>query len=198
MAIDQVHDTQRVFRQLMQGMSHPGKIVSVQEQTTKLDYDMPCFDATMLCALALLDGEVTFHIVGHRNEAFLDKLSKYTLSKSVPIYEADYIFALQNTSDDVIVEAMENCKNGDLLNPDNAATWIVESSPLSNAATYTLTGPGIKHIQNVHIGVSEVIWSCRQKRVEEFPLGIDCIFVDKDAQLVCVPRTTIVQRTEEL
>lgn len=197
MAIDQVHDTQQVFRQLMQGMSHPGKIVSIGEQTTELDYDMPCFDATILCALALLDGEVTFHIVGHQSEVFLDKLSQYTLSRCVSIYDADYIFVLQNTSDDVIVTAMENCKNGNLLNPDNSATWIVESSPLSNEARYTLTGPGIKDIQNVHIGVSESIWNCRQKRVEEFPLGIDCIFVDKDAQLVCVPRTTIVQRMEE-
>ena len=197
MAIDQVHDTQKVFRQLMQGMSHPGKIVSIQEQTTELDYNLPCFNATVLCALALLDGEVTFHIVGHQNEAFLEKLSHYTLSKCVPIHDADYIFVLQNTSDEVIVTAMENCKNGDLLNPDNSATWIVESSPLSNEATYTLTGPGVKDIQNVHIGVSEWIWSCRQKRVEEFPLGIDFIFVDEGARLVCVPRTTNVQRMEE-
>jgi alpha-D-ribose 1-methylphosphonate 5-triphosphate synthase subunit PhnH len=37
------------------------------------------------------------------------------------------------------------------------------------------------------------MWQARDERTKEYPLGIDLIFADDTAQIVCIPRTTLVK-----
>src|SRR5690606_7028433 len=63
MAIDQIHDLQQVYRKLLHSMSRPGTISSMGQESENMDVDCGCDNALMLSAMALLDAEVTFHVL---------------------------------------------------------------------------------------------------------------------------------------
>ncbi|WP_067727570.1 phosphonate C-P lyase system protein PhnH [Oceanobacillus damuensis] len=196
MAIDQVHDLQLVFRKLLHSMSHPGSISSFPEMADRVDFDLSCSDTTLLCAMALLDAEVTFHILSKDNQNLIGKIAEYTLAKYAPIQEADFVIVLQDDKESDILNAMDQCKIGNLINPQQSSTWIIENTRLSNDGVLKLTGPGIKSHAHLETGFPSVLWYSRNERTKEYPLGIDLIFTDNDGQLVCVPRTTTVEITE--
>ncbi|RDW15762.1 phosphonate C-P lyase system protein PhnH [Oceanobacillus arenosus] len=192
MAIDQVHDMQQVYRKLLQSMSRPGTISSIREIAERVEYKLPCYRATFLSVMTLLDAEVTFHILSEKNQELIEKISEYTLAKYAAITEADFVIVLQDDTEASIIEAMERCKNGNLLDPQHSATWIIESPLIAKEAELTLTGPGIKQEAQLQVGLTPEIWQTRNERASEYPLGIDFIFIDEQAQLACVPRTTSV------
>jgi len=196
MAIDQVHDLQDVYRKLLHSMSRPGTISSIQSATARADNTLPCYGATLLCAMTLLDAEVTYHILSDDQQNIIEKISEYTLAKYVPVAEADYIFVLQGTTESYISSAMADCKNGSLNDPQHSSTWIIESSHLATMHGVTLSGLGIKSNEQLEVGYTPLLWDARKERTKEYPLGIDIIFTDDEAQLVCVPRTTSVAFTE--
>lgn len=195
MAIDQVHDLQQVYRKLLHTMSRPGTISCIQEVTGYADYQLPCYDATIVSALTLLDAEVTFHILSESHPYLIEKISEYTLARFAPINEADYIIVLQEDTEASIVRAMKQCKNGNLVDPQASATWIIESSRLADNGELMLTGAGIKHTSQLQVGLTPLVWQTRNERIKEYPLGIDLIFTDERSQIVCVPRTTSVELT---
>ncbi|MGJ9459138.1 phosphonate C-P lyase system protein PhnH [Oceanobacillus sp. CF4.6] len=196
MAIDQVHDMQQVFRQLLHSMSRPGTISSIKETMERVDYNLTCYDATLLCTLTLLDAEVTFHILSKNHHNLIGKISEYTLARYAPINEADFVIILQDDTNEEIINAMEQCKTGNLINPQQSSTWIIESSRLSNDGELKLSGPGIKSHAQLETDFSAALWGVRNKCTKEYPLGIDLIFTDNRGQIVCVPRTTTVEMTE--
>ncbi|AXI10875.1 phosphonate C-P lyase system protein PhnH [Oceanobacillus sp. 143] len=196
MAIDQVHDTQHVYRKLLHSMSRPGTISSIHEIAERIVYKLPCYQATFLSVMTLLDAEVTFHILSEKNQELIEKISEYTLAKYAPITEADFVIVLHDDTESTIIQAMEYCKIGNLIDPQASATWIIECPLIANEAELTLTGPGIKHHTELQVGLTQEIWQARNERTKEYPLGIDLIFIDEKAQLACVPRTTSVEILE--
>ncbi|CDQ38046.1 MULTISPECIES: phosphonate C-P lyase system protein PhnH [Virgibacillus] len=196
MAMDQVHDLQQVYRKILHSMSHPGTISNLEPFAEKVDYDLPCYEATFLSAMTLLDAEVTFAIISENSQQLSTKLTAYTLAKSAPIHEADYIIVLQDALQQDIVEALQQCKIGNLIDPQFSSTWFLESSGIVNQAELLLTGPGIKDETELQIGLTKELWTTRNKRVKEYPLGIDLICLDNEANLVCVPRTTKIEILE--
>lgn len=196
MAIDQVHDLQFVFRNVLHSMSRPGTISSLQSATQKVEHALPCYDATLLCVLTLLDTEVTFHVLSDGNDDLKAKVSEYTLAKHVPVTEADFIIALRGNDEMKLLHAMSNCKIGTLVNPEQSATWIVESSSVVNEGELVLQGPGIEASASLHTDFTRTLWEARNERTKEYPLGVDLLFADEGAHIVSVPRTTSVQVRE--
>ncbi|HWO76866.1 MAG TPA: phosphonate C-P lyase system protein PhnH [Bacillus sp. (in: firmicutes)] len=196
MAIDQVHDLQKVFRMILHSMSRPGTISSIETIMEKADYRIPCNQAIWLTIMTLLEAEVTFHLLSEHHQGLIRKISEHTQARYAPINEADYVIVLKDTDESAVLEAMECCKNGNLINPDQSSTWIIESSQLTNDGQLMLTGPGIKTMCKLQTCFTKSMWQAREKRTKEFPLGIDLIFADDDSQIVCVPRTTKTEMLE--
>ncbi|MFC2946795.1 phosphonate C-P lyase system protein PhnH [Virgibacillus sediminis] len=196
MAVDQVHDSQQVYRALLHSMSRPGTISSVESVAVDSDFQLPCYDTTMLTVLTLLDAEVTFHIISTKNKGLIEKISEYTLAKFAPVNKADYVIVLRDATEAEIIHAMAQCKNGNLRNPHTSATWIMESSPLSSKAELRLSGPGIKNTATLKVSFTPEMWKARNERTKEYPLGIDLIFTDLRNQVACVPRTALVEIEE--
>ncbi|WP_087973832.1 phosphonate C-P lyase system protein PhnH [Oceanobacillus rekensis] len=196
MAIDQVHDLQAVYRELLHSMSRPGSISFIQETVERAGHNLPCYDATFICAMTLLDAEVTFHILSKNNQDLIEKISEYTLASYAPASEADFIIILREDTEAEIIDCMEQCKIGNLIDPQKSSTWIIESTPLSNERGRLLSGPGIKTTSTLKASFTEALWQTRNECTKEYPLGIDMIFTDEKAQLVCVPRTTKIEMTE--
>lgn len=193
MAIDQVHDLQQVYRKILHSMSRPGTISSLSDITEHMDFNLPCNDAAILSAMTFLDAEVTFHILTKDKQNLIEKISEYTSARYAPIGEADFVIILREDTETAVLNALEQCKNGNLIDPQQSSTWIIESSLLSNTGELTLTGPGIQQSSQLQTSFSSSMWQARNERTNEYPLGIDLIFADDAAQIVCVPRTTSVK-----
>ncbi|ARF17662.1 phosphonate C-P lyase system protein PhnH [Sporosarcina ureae] len=196
MAIDQVHDLQYVYRKLLHSMSRPGTISSITEPVNRMDYSIPCSEALLLTAMALLDGEVTFHIVSDEHQELIEKISEYTSAKYASIDEADFVIVLREDKEQEIRRALEQCKVGSLIDPQQSSTWLIESSVLENDGETVLKGPGIQSEVSLQTGFPVTLWQARNQRTNEFPMGIDLIFIDQASQIACVPRTTAVAHKE--
>ncbi|WP_174613008.1 phosphonate C-P lyase system protein PhnH [Virgibacillus ihumii] len=198
MPVDYVHDLQNVYRELLDGLSRPGEIKVIKDSMETVDKDLPCFHSSFLTALTLLDGEVSFHIISKQQSKIAEKVSAYTMAKHVAPDEADFVFAFKDASEKEIVDVLNVCKFGDLENPQYAATWIIESESLSNSPGVTLKGPGIKKQMMLNTDCPLAVWAKRNEFRQEFPLGIDVIFVDKRARAACIPRSTIVENVPNM
>lgn len=189
MAIDQIHDLQQVYRKLLHSMSRPGTISSIAQETEKVDMDFGCAPALMLSAMVLLDAEVTFHVLSENRKDLIVKISEYTSARYAPLQQADFVLVLQEDEESKVLEAMAQCKIGSLIDPQQSATWIIETPALSNRGTLLLTGPGIETEAHLSTGQSFRFWQARDRRIKEYPMGIDLIFADGSSQIACLPRT---------
>ncbi|APC50016.1 phosphonate C-P lyase system protein PhnH [Virgibacillus halodenitrificans] len=197
MPIDQVHDMQKVYRKIVDSMSRPGKLANLETNAERIEYDVACYHATLLIAMTLLDGEVSFHVISQNNQSVEEKIAAYTLAKHASMEEADYIIVLQDATDASIIEGIAACKKGDLIDPQYSSTWIMESAtPLSNQSQLQLAGPGIETKTNLHTNFTADVWQARTEAVLEYPLGIDVIVTDERHQVACVPRTTQISVRE--
>lgn len=196
MSIDVVHDFQEVFRQVLQSMSRPGRIENIQEKVEKCSYHLSCYDGTMIMAMMLLDAEVSFHVVDGKRSTLASNLAELTLAKQKTASEADYIFITQDVQPETIKAVIQQAKVGNLMNPQESATIILETNHLSNKASLLLTGPGIKSEHTLFVDGADAWLEMRAATNKEYPLGIDFIFVDKAANITCIPRTTIINNLE--
>ncbi|SHN33444.1 phosphonate C-P lyase system protein PhnH [Gracilibacillus kekensis] len=198
MAIDQVHDLQQVYRNLLDCMARPATIRKVEQTTGLSEEQLPCNEALFLCALTVLDAEVSFCIlaVDGKTEKLAEMITSYTLARETSMEQADFIIVLQDAVKDQVHKTLSVCKMGNLINPQQSATWMIEVENLSNNGGLTLHGPGVKQFKQLQTGCSDTFWQTRNRKVKEYPLGIDLIFADQLNQISCVPRTTSVELTE--
>lgn len=185
-----VHDTQHTYRKILDSMSKPGKISSVE---SKFEHQLHCFPATFLVALTLFDAEVNFHVI-ENDTKLANLLSQYTVATQVPIENADYVIFTNSTDPSDLLNALKVSCIGTLADPQQSATLIVEQENIINNGNLELSGPGIKETHSIGLGVSEEFWLERDEKIREYPLGIDLIFTDQYSNIVCIPRTTKVHR----
>ncbi|MCZ2259165.1 phosphonate C-P lyase system protein PhnH [Sporosarcina sp. G11-34] len=196
MAIDVVHDTQEVFRTILHCMSRPGTIKNIEEVGKPVKPFGYCQHSTSVTAITLLDAEVSFHVIGENATAIENYLSAFTLSKVADVHIADYIFIMKDAKKQTISDIFNKAKKGTLLNPHESATIIVETDALSNGKDLLLKGPGIQHTENVKIDGSE-FWVMERAEVnKEYPLGVDMVLIDRESNMICLPRTTMIHDCE--
>ncbi|CAM4233510.1 phosphonate C-P lyase system protein PhnH [Paenibacillus alkaliterrae] len=194
MQLNIVHDTQIAYRKLVDSMSRPGTISHFGEQANLIGMEAGCYGTTVLLAMVLLDTEVTFKICSEREEELAKLFNRLTYAREAEAAAADFIFVLNDTKPDQLEQALHAAKTGDLVNPHVSATLIVEAETLTNDTDLVLTGPGIKEANGLRI-VTDGCWlELRNEKNSEYPTGIDMIFVDRDNQAVCLPRTTQIRK----
>jgi len=177
-------------------MSRPGTIKSIVEVSERLERKEFCQNATFLSALTLLDAEVRFHVVSENAASIEELFSAYTMSKATNLQEADYIFIMEEAEEQFIRDVFTKAKKGTLTNPQQSATVIIETEMLSNEHQLTLEGPGIANTESVEIAESEYWLTVRKEVNNEYPLGVDMILIDRNSNIMCLPRTTIIHDSE--
>ena len=186
---NKVKDSQRVFRKILDSLSRPGKIVTMD---TTFAYRTTLLDETMDILMTLLDREVTFHLVGE-DAATTEEIEIRTLGRAARLEDADYIIIPKAADQSLLGEAFRQAKRGTLLDPNHNATVILETEAISTDATYVLSGPGIKECEWVDITDANHWIAARNEAVTEFPLGIDCFIVDQGGSCIGLPRTTVLE-----
>lgn len=186
---NKVKDTQRVFRKILDSLSRPGKIVPLE---TDFEYNTTLLDETMDILLTLLDGEVTFHLVGADPEA-TEEIEIRTLAHPVSLEKADYIIFPKDADREALTAVFQESKKGTLLDPNRSATLILETEALTEGAVYALTGPGVKGSQLVSITAAQNWVEARNEAIAEYPLGVDCFIIDQSGCCIGLPRTTVME-----
>jgi alpha-D-ribose 1-methylphosphonate 5-triphosphate synthase subunit PhnH len=194
--IDLIHDIAGGFRELIQAVSYPGTICSVNDYIKKIDRSEPFYPSTMLFVYMLLDSEVTFYVVGEERKKAEEMVSKMTYSKAAGIEETDYIFILNNSSDAQKKEVMEKAKTGDLIDPHKSASIIIETASLMTGESMFIQGPGIKDINEIRVDFFPYWEEARKEKNIEFPMGIDMYFIDSSGNILALPRTSKVRGSE--
>lgn len=199
MSLDIVHDIQTAYRSVLDSLSRPGVISSLQEQVGHLDIEGGCYEGTLILALMLLDTEVTFAVVAAEElqERVTRLINQLTYAKSVELDQADYVFVLSSAEAQQLEAALEMAKTGELINPHESATIIIEARAVSNGRGLLLRGPGIQSDCIARVERSGDWRRVREQKNAEFPLGLDLVFVDADHRLLGLPRTTQVEQVIE-
>ena len=190
MKLDLVHDTQAAYRKLLKCMSRPGVIESIEKQSEKIDFDISFYKGTLVSMFVLLDGEVTFNIFSKNKKEITNFVNQLTYAKAVALEEADFIFVLNDAEENSLGEAFNRAKLGTLIDPHKSATIIVEVEKLSYEKKYILKGPGIENLSYASIITKGPFINERENKNIEYPLGVDTIFINREAQIMCLPRTT--------
>lgn len=180
------HRTQRVFRNILEAMTFPGKIIQLEKSESQM---ANLFSQTAVICQTLLDSEVTFSVLNDRESS--QDIHAYTGSHAVHVREADFI-VIPKEATDSFLEQVEWAKTGNLKDPQNSATIIYEVDSLFSGTHFELSGPGIKEEAFIYSTIPLDFIETRAKLNAEYPLGIDAIFIDKEGYILALPRTTRV------
>lgn len=191
---DTVHDSQRVFRALLDALSRPGTIVSIDAALPAnhalrdaLGARVPL--AAFASLLALTDYSTPVYI--DREERTLGDALRFHSSAPLTRDRRTAAFAYIDDINDM--PALDTFAQGNPETPEDAATLFIRVPSLTEGEPLVWRGPGIAEQRSVAIaGVPPRFWHERAALTAQFPCGIDCYFVAGGA-LVGLPRTTHVE-----
>lgn len=177
---DEVYDSQKTFRTILEGMANPGRKLSLEEAAGKLYGKSP---EMLAAAMTLCDSSVSFCCV--EEEELADQIHLHTHSPKVPAAEADFLFVTDSSKLDAV---FSEAKCGTLENPHISATIFVRDTG-AEEQKLRLSGPGIQ--DSLECAVSETV--CRALELRdaqhyEYPQGVDLVFIKPDGSFFCIPR----------
>ncbi|MBX3619858.1 MAG: phosphonate C-P lyase system protein PhnH [Rhizobacter sp.] len=182
---DATHDAQAVFRSVLDALSRPGRLQTLQA-SDGLQAPPPLSRGLSALLLTLLDAETSLHLAAPlaSDEAWL-YARFHTGVQPAERAQADFVAvrAAEASWDDLRLGSDEA--------PQQGATLIVETGSLAlERGPLRLTGPGIEHEQRMGLcGLSPAFWQRRIAMQPLFPRGADLLIVC-GSQLIGVPRST--------
>ncbi|MFK7691549.1 phosphonate C-P lyase system protein PhnH [Paenibacillus sp. HJGM_3] len=198
---DRVHDTQFIYRQLLEALARPGQIGSIAAASARVEAASPLLATATCFALTLLDGEVGFAVAMEaEKEALEAHIRRQTFSRIAALPEVDYVFASGGEAPERIEALLAQVKKGTLIRPEGGAILFVLVEGFesfepgqSPEACWTLSGPGIKDTCRLCVqGLSPVWMEQRALANAEYPMGVDLVLYTVSGELAALPRTTQV------
>ena len=193
-----VHACANSYRQLINAMSYPGEIFTLEMENVVNDFSEYMDKSVLLMAKMLLDSEVTFSVLSSNAEAIMSCIKMMTSAQSEELCKADYIFLVEDFSADTefeekVKQVIERIKQGDLLNPHCSGTLIIFRKKVQKNKCYKFKGPGILASKLVDMYDMGEIISLRNKNMKEFPMGFDVVVINNHQGVLGFPRTTIIE-----
>ena len=183
-------EEQATFRALLDAMARPGTIQSLPPRRVE-DGE---WGGALLVLQALLDHEVTFHVLSEQSLPH-EQLLRRTGARSAALEQADFVL----TRGGGAVAAIEEAREGGFEEPERSATVIVLADSLNgDGVALTLSGPGIESTSMLAVeGLPAAAFEALRRRTVTFPEGVDVILVDTAGQVVAVPRSTRIALTTD-
>ena len=187
---DPVHDTQAVFRTLLDTLSRPGTIGVIEQVLPASQANGSHRSRAELAALAALLTLCDYSTpvwLAQPDPALTSALRFHTGAPLVgDMQEAAFAYV----HDAAELPPLEQFSFGTAESPEHAATLLIHVDALTGGAPVVLSGPGIEHTVTISpVGLPEHFWRERAGLAPLFPCGIDCYFVCGNA-LIGLPRTT--------
>ncbi len=158
--------TQHVFRALHQAMSNPGTVHDVPQEQEHTDGG---HDILLALAETILDNEASFCLVGKDGEQLERIVRDLTGSRkgdAAPAFDAP---------GSTIIYLVAGFNGG----PDSCS-FSLRGSGIGPVMSFSVEGIGRDEL----CGIKDVN--------KDFPLGVNCIFVDLMGKIACIPRSATV------
>ncbi len=210
---ERAFELQATFRTLLDCMAHPGEVARLCPSAACAEdaERAGLFPATLMLADMLLDSGTTFALATAGADAPARAIAVRTHAARASLGEAAYVVLPAAVQSEAAARAVAVLTPGTLEEPHRGATAIVECSVLlgadaagvrvgsaSNArekSFWRLAGPGIDGASVFSCDRADVL-RARAERMDEFPCGIDLIFVDGFGHVVAVPRSSSCEEAE--
>lgn len=183
---DPVHDTQTVFRTLLDALSRPGTIGVIGAALPQLR-NTPVEPAAFAALLTLCDDATPVWLA----QADIALASALRFHTGAPLVDGPGEAAFAYLHDASALPLLESFAPGSAESPEQSATLLIRVDALTGGAPVTLSGPGILDSETISpVGLPARFWHERAMLAPLFPCGIDCY-------LVCGPRVIGLPRTTE-
>jgi len=184
---DSVHDSQRLFRALLDAMARPGRIVT---PPTPPEIPAALHPATAAVCLALLDFETPLWLAG---PDIAETRAWLAFHAGCPFAATPDQAAFALVTDVAALPALDAFALGSDEMPERSTTLLLQVDGLVAGEGKRLSGPGIDGAALLGVdGLTESFWAERSSACALFPRGIDIIFSAGPA-LAALPRTTHVE-----
>jgi alpha-D-ribose 1-methylphosphonate 5-triphosphate synthase subunit PhnH len=184
-----VHDGQRVFRTVLDAMSHPGKIIAIADLP---DAPAPLNRVSAAICLSLVDFETPLWADAAIAESG-QAMSHLKFHCGCPVTSDPKMARTALIADLSALQSLSRFCVGSDERPDLSTTVIVQVEGLSATGGARLSGPGIKTVTRLDVrGAGAAFWAALQANAQLFPRGVDLILTTGDA-IACLPRTTKVE-----
>ncbi|WP_206995554.1 phosphonate C-P lyase system protein PhnH [Trinickia mobilis] len=187
---DPVHETQAVFRTLLDALARPGTIGSVDAALPAAVAGQPhsghAGRAAFATLLALADDTTPIWLA--TPDAALGSTLRFHTGATLTDTPSRAAFAYLHDAE--ALPPLDTFALGEPETPEQSATLLIRVDAFTGGAQVTLSGPGIETTASIAPrGLPERFWHERAELAVHFPCGIDCYLVCGDA-LVGLPRTT--------
>jgi alpha-D-ribose 1-methylphosphonate 5-triphosphate synthase subunit PhnH len=184
---DPVLNSQRTFRQVLDAMAHPGRIIHLD---AKVQASPPLQRATAAVCLTLLDFETSLWMDLDENSDVAGWLRFHCGCPLVHIPSIAH-FALIFRGDGM--PALDQFNSGKDESPEQSTTLIIQVSGFTSGSGRSLRGPGIEAHERLEVnGLADDFWKAWYLNQRLYPLGVDVLFT-AGSTLVAMPRTTEVE-----
>lgn len=183
-----VFDAQAVFRHLLEALSRPGTVTSVDRPGLVAPAGMP--DAAAALLLTLADRDTPVYLAGGKAHPAAHWLA-FHAGAAAADDAASAIFAVLDG--EAATPRLADFNLGDERYPDRSATVIVICDSLDGGQKVRLTGPGIKDAALIApTGLKSGFWAEAAANAARFPLGVDLVLV-AGSSLIGLPRSTCIE-----
>ncbi len=183
---DPVHDSQRLFRQLLSAMSEPGTLHTLEAPSPPGGELGPALWGTLL---TLCDLDIRVWLAPELDGPALREALALHIGCRLTAKPADADFALVTPA--VLAEAREFALGSDEY-PERSTTLLVALDTLEPAGKWRLSGPGIADRRQLGLGdAAGPLMSRLVANRDRFPCGLDAI-------LTCGPRLAALPRSTRI
>lgn len=222
---DKLHMMQRAFRATLDAFARPGSVHKIEPFSDE-DPGHSALNAYLETAVRLfIDQAVTFAMIDSDSDQVAAYLVRETHAKKTAVQKADFVIIPSNTGSAREFEAIRSAQAGDLVSPEKGALIIMgvscitdqpflpemdmssrflllsraseAESEAENLKIFEVSGPGV--VGSAQFALDRDAWAhARMARGDEFPCGVDILFVATDGTIVAIPRSSKVVSVDGL
>ena len=185
--VDPPHESQRVFRGVLEAFAHPGRIVTVA--------DAPGAPGTLSRAtaaflLTLADRDTPLWLTPEFETPEVCDFVRFHTGAPIVEGRSEAVFAVL-AHDQLLL--FDNFAVGTDIYPDRSATLVIEVPVLGVGSARSWRGPGIDGQASVAVaGLDDAFWLDWTANHSLFPCGVDVVFA-AGSQLLALPRGIAVE-----
>ncbi|MEA5551218.1 phosphonate C-P lyase system protein PhnH [Anabaena cylindrica UHCC 0172] len=180
---DQIHDSQRTFRALLDANARPGTAYLI---TANLTIPQGLNSGCAAACLTLFDLDVQVWLQPNFEPQVKAWLLFHTGCRFTTQPEQADFAVIQNM--DKFIE-LSNFNSGTPEKPETSTTLLIQIKSLSAGETVVLTAPGILEQQIITPTIPLHFWKFWAKNHQIYPLGLDA-FLFTENSVIGLPRTT--------
>ena len=185
--VDPPHESQRVFRGVLDAFAHPGRIVTVADAPAAPG---ALCRATAAFLLTLADRDTPLWLAPEFDTPEVSDFVRFHTGAPIVGGRVEAAFAV--LAHDQLLP-FDTFSIGTDTYPDRSATLVVEVPALGAGPALTWRGPGIDGQASVAVaGLGHVFWLDWAANHSLFPCGVDVVFA-AGSQLVALPRGIAVE-----